>query len=111
MTAKIKNLQNALQLILLSAPILKLMCDRTSNGTVVSNELSIVDKTTVNCENETKDDKKEEYRDVNAVEKKLEPIEDRSDEASEEQELLELVEARFQFILKSLIKHCSGSAK
>lgn len=111
-SVKIKNLQIALDLILRCGSILKMMCDRNPSGAITSIELCN-DRKKVDGLNESVEEEMQEREAVECVEsgEKSEVAEDRGDEANEERELLELLETRFQFILKSLIKHCSASTK
>lgn len=120
--AKIKALQNALDLVLQCAPILKIMCERNAtddageasppreNGTVnryeKCNEDANAAATVRKVENEEAKKAENEAGDNNN-----ESSDDRLDDTAEEQKLIELMESRLQYILRSLIKHCSTSTK
>lgn len=107
-------------MILQTAPILKIINERNSSD---SNEVSESEIFTENryCDNSSV--KKTNDRvtngslecdngtNVNDSDETSGENDENKDDAVEEQEMLNLLESRLQFILKSLIKQCSSSPK
>lgn len=106
--------------MLQTAPILKFINERSSSesieGTKSESSTEISD-----CDESSKEKKQDHLcngkveSDDETNEKDLDEIscenDETKDEAAEEQEMLNLLESRLQFILKSLIKQCSSSPK
>ncbi len=128
---KIKALQTALALISQSEPILKIMCDRhiseytecdkesdpsklqdCSNSS--SEENASPDANIIVPQDGTNDDDvKIEETEVRTEDEKSSEgkTDDGSEDDGEEQKMLQLMESRLQFLLRSLIKLCSSSSK
>lgn len=117
---KIKSLQNALDLILQTAPILKIMNERNSS------ESSEIGDSEILAEKDDKDDSFKEKTHDRVTNGDLEPEDETKDndmnetsnenditkdDAAEEQEMLNLLESRLQVTLRTLIKQCSSSPK
>lgn len=121
--AKIKSLQNALDLVLQSAPILKIMYERNKtdhSNTEFSKSPPLINESSKfsseigeihgNGEEGTSPAVTESCEEENA-EGVAKDCNNSDDDFDEEQKLVELMESRLQYILRSLIKLCSSSSK
>lgn len=103
-----------MDLIFQSAPILKIICDRNiaeyeentekirteTNIDIRNNDRTIKSDESSNNYDDCDNDKNDDGKDYDKVQESL-----------EEQKLLDLMESRLQYILKSLVKRCSSSSR